>query len=116
TAVAFLHRGKQMLAVRRHVQENLGNAREILADLIAITLRGSTQLVVIDLLVEIHVLLRALAAARITRVIKAAAVRGPGDAAAGGGIGDARDGVGELLHAGHLVDRQRADFTATLRQ
>ncbi len=51
------------------VQLDLGDARQLLAQLVGVLLCGSAQLVEVDLLVERHVRRRALAAARVARVL-----------------------------------------------
>lgn len=82
-AIAIRHSGYQPAAIVAGVQFNFSDAREILADDVGVLLGVGTQLVEINLLIEVGVLRRTLIALRIARVVKAGAVGLPGKAAAG---------------------------------
>ena len=75
------------------MQLDLGNAGKILADNVSVLAAVGAQLVKINLLIEVRVVGRALISLGIARVVEAAAVLVPVDAAAGRREIHARDGV-----------------------
>src|SRR4030095_7516888 len=90
-AVAVADRRQQMLAVAASVKLDFRNPRKGAADNVAVPGRGGPERVEPDRLVEVAVGRGPLAIGRITRVVEAAAVGRPLEAAAGGPVGDARD-------------------------
>src|SRR6266851_1564614 len=91
SAVAVANLGEKEPAVAAALQRDFGDSRQVLAEDVAIAAHRRAELVKIDLLVKVAVFGRALVSLRVPRVIKAAAVGCPLDAAAGGWIVHAGD-------------------------
>ena len=73
--VTVLHRRQHPARRGVHIELNLGDARELPTDLVSIRRGRRAELVVVDLLKEIHVGGRSLASAWIARVEKACTFR-----------------------------------------
>ena len=76
-AVAVLHGEQYPAGGIVGLELDLGDARQVLADLVAIGVRWSAEGVEVDLLVEIHVRGRPFLAARIARVDRSPCRRRP---------------------------------------
>src|SRR6202049_4920239 len=88
------------------------DAREFFSDPVDVLRGGRTELVKVDLLVEISGFGWTLFPLRIARVIETRTVRFPIDASAGGGEVDARNNIGKLLACGDLENHRAAIFGA----
>jgi hypothetical protein len=104
------------LAVVAPPQLHLGDPREVFPERVGVGRVRRTELVEPDLLVEIEIHRRTFAAARITRVVEAAAVRAPRHAAPGGAALNARDRVALLLAGRDVEDVEIAALGAVLRE
>src|SRR5262249_13136028 len=113
-AVAVVHGDQHEAAVVARPGDRLGNLRRVLADLVGVGVGRGAECVEVELLVEVEVGLRPLAGPRVTRVVKAAAVGVPGDAAAGGAAVDARDHVWKRTAGGDVEDTDVAALGAAL--
>src|ERR1019366_6600096 len=89
---------------------------QFLAEDVAIAGRGRAELVKIYLLIEVAVFGRTLVALWVARVIKAATVGRPLDAAAGGRVVHAGDDVRQPLSARCLINIRGALLAAILGQ
>src|SRR5690349_7901497 len=87
--------------------EDLGDARKVFPQRIAVRAVGRAKFVEVQLLVEMDIRVRPLAGVRVARVVKPA-VAAPGHAAEGGGKLKVRDGIAELAPGGKIEDVQRA--------
>src|SRR6202049_3995835 len=103
-AVAVANLGEQEAAVAAALQRDFGDSWQVLAEDVAIAAHRRSELVKIDLLVEVTVFGGALVSLRVARVIKAAAVGGPLDAAAGVWIVHSGDEVRQPLSGRSVVD------------
>ena len=81
-AIAVGDRNQQISAIVGRAQLNFRDARKILADDVSVGTRGRTELVKVDLLVEIGVLNRTLIALRVAGVVEAGRIFVPGQVAA----------------------------------
>ena len=116
SAVAVANLGEKEPTVAAALQRDFGDSRQVLAEDVAIAAHRRSELVKIDLLVEVTVFGGALVSLRVARVIKAAAVGGPLDAAAGGWIVHAGDDVRQPLSGGGVVDVRGALLAAIFGQ
>src|SRR5262245_52568955 len=82
TAIAVRHTREDPLAVVAAHELHLGDAREVLSELVAVLSLLRTALVEPDLLEEVEIRFRTLARPRIACVVEASAIAGPGDASA----------------------------------
>src|SRR5690606_4032726 len=96
-AVAVLHRGEQAPARRVHLELDLGDAREVAAELVAILRDRRADAVEPELLPEIRLLGRPLALARVARVEEAARVGHPREVAARRAAVDVLDDLADAL-------------------
>src|ERR1700730_19119152 len=85
-AVAVANLGEKEPPVAAALQRDFGDSRQVLAEDVAIATHRRTDLVKIDLLIEVAVFGGALVSLRVARVIKTATVGSPLDAAAGSRI------------------------------
>ena len=115
-AVPVLDGGEDGAPVRRALERRLRDSREILADRVAVFFRRRAELVEPDLLVEVHVLGRALAAARVARVEEAGRAGVPGQAASGRSAVDAREDVRQRLARRHFEHADRAALASPFRE
>src|SRR2546423_2585551 len=84
SAVAVANLGEKEPAVAAALQRDFGDSRQVLAEDVAIAAHRRSELVKIDLLVEVTVFGGALVSLRGAGVVKTGAVGSPLDAAAGG--------------------------------
>ena len=103
-AVPVLHERQDPLPVPPGVELHLGDAGELVAELLAVGRFGLTQLVEPDLLVEGQVRRGALAFPRVARVPEARTVAVPRQRAAGRAAVDAPDRLADRLHGRHVED------------
>ena len=115
-AIAVVHVGKQVLAIAATIEPDLGDAREVAADDVAIRAGRCAELVEPHGLVELPVGRRAFAFPRVARVVEAGVVRHPLDTATCGRISHAWNDIGQTLARCHVVDVRRAHFAAVGRQ
>src|SRR6187551_571464 len=100
------------LAVGARFELNLGDAREIFAQLVAVALAGRPEIVDPDGLVKRQIGRGALSGVWVAREEQVPPVSAPSDAAAGGAAIDARDDVAGLLAGVDVVDVDTAVFAA----
>ncbi len=112
-AIAVAHRRENVAAVPGRLQEDLGDAREILADRVGVGVHWRAQFVKINLLEKIKIRGGAFAGSGVTRVIKTGAIWIPCDAASGRAFVDARNFIGKQLAALHVVYVQGAVFASS---
>ena len=103
-AVAVGHLGEHVFPVVARHEDDLGDAGQLFPEGVDVLVDRRPQLVEIDLLVERHVLGRALGPAGIARVEEACPVLVPGHAPARGAAVDVGYRVGQLLAGGRVVD------------
>src|ERR1700740_2647400 len=111
-SIAIRDRSYQPTPIIAGAKLDFRDTREFFPDDVDVLRRGRTELVKVDLLVEIGVFGWMLLALWIARVIEAGTVRFPIDAAAGGRKIDARDNVGKLPAAGDFENHAAAVFGA----
>src|SRR5262249_53891830 len=103
-AVPVRDRGQDPLSVAAPLEADLGDAREVAPDLVAVLGGGRAEAGVVAPHEGVEARGRPLAGARIARVEEALAVRVPGEAAARGSAVHAGHGVADLLPGRNLVD------------
>src|SRR5258708_12694975 len=112
TAIAIGNAREDIFAIVRGAQEDLSDARKLLADGVFVLRRGRAQAVKVNLLVEIQIGRGTLALARIAGVPETGGVAIPGQATPGSGSIDARHVVPELLPRPAVQNKNAALFPA----
>jgi hypothetical protein len=110
--IAIGHRGLEPATIAGSAEFDLGDAGKVLSEGIFVVGVGGAQAVVVDLLVEIEIRFRSFTGPGKAGVKDRLSIRRPSGAAAGGGILDAGDLIGQSLSGHHVVERKRSVLTA----
>src|ERR1700676_3598644 len=114
TAIAIGNAREDIFAIVRGAQEDLSDARKLLADGVFVLGRGRAQAVKVNLLIEIQIGRGTLALTRVARVPEPSGIAIPGHATAGSGSVDARHAVPKLPSSGGVEHRNGSVFAAAL--